>query len=60
MLDVINIRESLCYMMKYTLNKKIERDKANDINDFKDISEAAWYFILYLHKSEWDELIANI
>lgn len=47
-------------MMKYTLNKKIERDKANDINDFKDISEAAWYFILYLHKSEWDELIANI
>jgi len=28
-------------MTKYILNKKVERGKANDINDFKDIGKAA-------------------
>ena len=40
-LDAINIRESLHHIMKYILNKKVERGKANDVNNFKDISEAA-------------------
>jgi len=52
MSDAINIRESLYHMTKYILNKKVERGKANDVNDFKDIGKAAWSFILSLYKSE--------
>ena len=41
MSDVKSIKESLCYIQKYILNKKIEGGKANDVNDLKDIGEAA-------------------
>jgi len=47
-LDAINIRKSLCHMIKYILNKKVERCKANNVNDFKGIGKAAWDFILLL------------
>ena len=46
-------------MMKYIPNKKAEKDKANDVNDFKGVGEVGWNFILSLYKSEWDELIAD-
>jgi len=46
-------------MTKYILNKKVERGKANDINDFKGIGEAAWNFISFLYESGWDELVAD-
>ena len=46
-------------MTKYILNKKIKRDKANNINDFKDIGKAAWGFISSLYELRWDKLIAN-
>ena len=46
-------------MMKYIPNKKAEKDKANDVNDFKGVSKAGWNFILSLYESEWDELIAD-
>ena len=39
--DANNIRESLHCMMKYILNKTVERDKANDVNNFKDLDKAA-------------------
>jgi len=58
-LNAINIRKSLHHMMKYIPNKKVERSKANYINDFKDIGEAAWDFILFFYELEWDELIAD-
>jgi len=51
-LDTINIRKSLHHMIKYILNKKVERSKANDINNFKDIGKAAWGFILSFYESE--------
>jgi len=38
--DSKNIKKSLCHIMKYILNKKVESDKANDANDLKDIGEA--------------------
>ena len=59
MLDAINIKKSLCCMMKYILNKNVEKDKANDVNDFKGVGDTAWNFILSLYESEWDELIAD-
>ena len=40
-LDASNIRESLYYMIKYILNKKVERDKANNVNNFRGIGKAA-------------------
>ena len=51
-LDAINIKKSLCCMMKYILNKKVEKDKANNVNDFKGVGEAVWNFILSLYESE--------
>jgi len=39
--------------------KKVESDKANDVNDLKDIGEATWRFIFSLYESEWDEFIAD-
>ena len=38
-------------MQKYILNKKIEDGKANDVNDLKGISKAAWSFISSLYNS---------
>jgi len=58
-LDAKNIKESLCCMMKYILNKKVESSKVNDVNDLKGIGKAAWGFISSLYKSGWDELIAD-
>ena len=37
--DTNSIKESLCYMTKYILNKKVENNKANNVPDFKDIGE---------------------
>jgi len=39
--DVKNIKESLYCITKYILNKRVENSKTNDINDLKDIGEAA-------------------
>jgi len=49
--DAKNIKKSLCHMQKYILNKKIEGGKANDVNDLKGISKAAWSFISSLYNS---------
>jgi len=40
-LDVKHIKESLCQIQKYILNKLIESDKANDVKDLEDICEVA-------------------
>ena len=40
MFNTKNIKESLYYMQKHILNKKIEDSKANNINNFKDIDKA--------------------
>jgi len=41
MLDSKNIKESLCYMTKYILSKKVESSKANEVDNFKGIGKAA-------------------
>ena len=41
MSDANNIKESLCYMMRYILNKKIENSKTNEIKNLKDIGKVA-------------------
>ena len=59
MTDVINIKESLCYIGKYILNKKIKQGKANSIADLRGISKAAWSFISSILEAGWDELIMD-
>ena len=54
-----SIKKSLCYMMKYILNKKFKNGKAHDVIDFKDIGEVAWNFISAIYDSGWNSLIAN-
>ena len=58
-LDVKHIKESLCQIQKYILNKLIESDKANDVKDLENICEVAWGFISALYESHWDYLIAD-
>ena len=58
-LDSKNIKESLNHITKYIRNKKIKKNKANNISDFSNIGEAAWNFILALYNLGWDILIVN-
>ena len=43
--DIKNIKTSLCWMLNYILNKRIEKGKVNDFKDLKDVSKEAWNFI---------------
>ena len=58
-LDANNIKELLCCMIKYILNKKIESGKANEVNDLKGIDEVAQSFISAIYELGWDSLITN-
>jgi len=49
--NIKNIKESLGRMQKYILDKTIENNNANSIKDLKDVSKAAWRFILSLYKA---------
>lgn len=57
--DAKNIKESLCFMQKYILNKAINGDKVNDIKDLEGIGEVAWRFIFTLYKLYQDNLIVD-
>ena len=46
-------------MAKYIENKKINSAKANDIKDFKDISEAAWKLLLAIYNSKQNSFFAD-
>jgi len=59
MSDIKHIKESLYYIQKYILNKSIEGNKANNIMNLEEVSEAAWGFISALYESYWDYLITN-
>jgi len=57
--DVKNIKDSLSRMCKYILGKSIDGDKANEVQDLKDIGKAAWKFILAIYESHWNSLVVN-
>ena len=50
---------SLCWMMNYIFNKKIEKGKVNNWNDLKGIGKEAWNFISAFYNMSWDTLIAD-
>ena len=39
--DIKHIKELLCSIQKYILNKSIEGNKANDVKDLESIGETA-------------------
>ena len=45
--------------MNYIFNKKIEKDKVNDLNDLKGIGKETWNFISAFYNMGWDTLIAD-
>ena len=51
--DVKNIKDS------HILGKSIDGDKANKVQDLKDISKTVWKFILAIYESHWDSLVVN-
>ena len=57
--NVKHIKELLCWIQKYILNKLIKDDKANDVKDLEGIGEVAWGFISALYKSHWNHLITD-
>ena len=57
--DIKHIKESLCHIQKYILNKLIKSNKANDIKDLEGVGEVAWKFISALYKFYWDYLITD-
>ena len=46
-------------MMNYIFNKKIEKDKVNDLDDLKCIGKEAWNFISAFYDVGQDALIAD-
>ena len=57
--DIKNIKTSLCCIINYILNKRIEKDKVNDLDNLKDIGKEAWNFISAFYNTGWDVLIAD-
>ena len=57
--DSKNIIDSLYYIAKYIKNKKIDIAKSNNIEDLKDMGEAAWNFVSSIYSLGWDSLIAD-
>ena len=49
--DLQNIKVSLTRMWKYILDKAIEGDNTNNINDLQGVSKVAWGFISSLYKA---------
>jgi len=43
--DIKNIMTSLCQITNYIFNKKVEKDKVNDLDNLKGIGKETWNFI---------------
>jgi len=57
--DIRSIKESLVRTKKYIQGKSIKGNKANDIEDLKDIGKIAWEFISSLYEAHWDNLVID-
>ena len=51
MSNIKNFKESLSKIHKYILNKTIDGNKANEVQNLKDISKVVWEFILAIYKA---------
>jgi len=52
--DTKSIKDSLNFMVRYILNKKINSHNANDLSDFDGIGDSIWNFISSVYQANWD------
>ena len=57
--NIKNIKTSLCQILNYILNKKIEKDKFNNFEDLEDAGKEAWNFISAIYNTRWDTFITD-
>ena len=57
--DIKNIKNSLSRMQKYILDKSINNDKANKVQNLKSVGKVAWDFILAIYEAHWNSLIID-
>ena len=57
--DIKNIKTSLCWMMNYILNKKVEKGKVNDLDNLKGVVKEVWNFISVFYNVGWNVLITD-
>ena len=54
--DSKNIKVTLNFLAKYILNKQVNGNTANNLNDFNGIGDAIWNFISAVYGAKWDVL----
>ena len=52
--DTKSIKDSLNFMARYILNKKVNSSKANELQDFEDIGDSIWNFLSAIYQANWD------
>ena len=57
--DIKIIKDSFSRMHKYILDKSINKDKTNEVQDLEDISKATWEFLSAIYESQWDSLFID-
>ena len=59
MLDTKSIKDSLNFMASYTVNKKVNSSKANNLSDFDGIGDSIWNFISSVYQANWDSFYTD-
>ena len=54
--DTKCIKDSLNFMARYIVNKKVNPKTANDLKDFDGIGDSVWNFISVVYQASWDSL----
>jgi len=57
--DAKNIKNSLNFMARYITNKQVNSNKANNLEEFKDIGDSIWNFISLVYQAKWDSLYTD-
>jgi len=54
--DTKSIKDSLNFMAKYIVNKKVNPKTANNLQNFDGIGDSVWNFIFTVYQAGWDSL----
>ena len=57
--DTKSIKDSLNFMAKYIVNKKVNPKTANDLQNFDGIGNSVWNFISTVYQAGWDSLYTD-
>ena len=57
--DTKFIKDSLNFMAKYILNKKVKPKNANNLKDFDGIGDSVWNFISSVYQASWDSFLTD-